>query len=183
MVAAMYWRVLPLCSLALACGLSLGCETLTSYSGEYAGEIIDGNFVRRCFPSGTTASLRFDPEDAVAAVEVPEQLNTLTTSDGSFDDTPLVPFTALPHDQLSKFDFPGPARVQNYLLLAHPSSGALAGRDATVVVSILDKGSIEVRVMARTELSAPRCPVAGVDDDVTAVGDGHEYFGVFQLQE
>jgi hypothetical protein len=106
--------------------------------------------------------LTFDP-DAIGRPEV----GTITTEapDGTrlFDGTPLESIAPLSHDLLSELSFPGAGRLETFLLLAHPS-GALAGREVMVFLSLLDTGEIEVRL------------IAGTGDE--ARGD---VFGVFRL--
>jgi hypothetical protein len=114
------------------------------------------------------------------------ELNSLTTSDGTFDETPLVPISALPHDQLSKLDFPGSRRLRSYLLFARPDSGPLAGRDATVVLSLMADDKVELRVMARSAETEDGCTSEATGDDagVPAATSGphiNEYFGLFLL--
>jgi hypothetical protein len=136
--------------------LSLGCETLdrfrtdpdTVFHGVVVGDTAD-SFIRRGFPTGTTLDLSFDPSMAQSPTA-----GTLTTSspDGTvyFDATPLSVIESLEHDLLSQYDFPGTGRVRNYLYDARPTSGPLAGRDAMVFVSLMDDGTIEVRIVAGT---------------------------------
>jgi hypothetical protein len=167
-------------SLAL---LSAACGDLSEFKGNFDGGIIAGNFVRSCFSADTSARLKFDPERAVypAADQKPSERNRLTTSDGAFTDTVLEPIAALPNDPLSELDFPGPHRLRNYLLLARPSEGPLVGQDATVVVSLLDGGRIEVRVIGRTALTDEACPDE-FNSEATEPSRIREYFGIFRLK-
>lgn len=175
--------------LGLLFALGWACDDLKDFRGNYESRIVEGNFVRSCFPADTHASLRFDPEHAVAPLgALPRSaLNALTTSDGTFTDTPLEPIQNLPHDPLSDFDFPGPQRLRNYLLLARPEAGPLAGRDALVVVSLLASDSLELRIVARTADGAPSCP--GAPSDTADAGDAastsatREYFGLFRMKK
>ncbi len=169
--------------------MNAACDDLSDYKGSFSGDIVQGNFVRSCFRSSTRAVLRFDPEYAVAPVDdvKSSELNRLTTDDGTFDKTLLEPIAALPHDQLSEFDFPGPHRLRNFMLLARPQKGPLAGRDAMVVVSLLENGHLELRIMARTESTEVACPTesegdAGALPEGVAAARPREYFGVFVLK-
>ncbi|MBX7193837.1 MAG: hypothetical protein K1X94_17425 [Sandaracinaceae bacterium] len=164
---------------ALACGLVLGAAVLLGASGcdsydrfrtgperTFRGAVLgegEGSFIRRGFAAGTTLELSFDP----SAIGRPE-VGTITTlaPDGAvlFDATPLESIAPLSHDLLSELTFPGAGRLETFLLLAHPTSGALAGREVMVFLSLLDTGEIEIRV------------IAGTGDE--ARGD---VFGVFRL--
>ena len=178
-----------------------GCDDLSEFEGNFEGDIIPGGFVRECFAADTRATLVFDPEKAVfnEANVSPANLNRLTTSDGTFEDTPLSPIAALPHDPLSQLDFPGSRRLRNFMLLARPDKGPLKGRDAVVVVSLLADERIELRVIARTEPTLDKCAPdelgpkdGGASDagpgDAGALPSGpdeprvNEYFGIFRLK-
>lgn len=118
------------------------------YRGEVAGE--EGiSFLRRGFSPDTVLELELDP----TRPDVP-QPGSLTSSvdpasgERVFDATPLRSIAPLQHDVLSEYDFPGGGRVRNYLYLARPDSGPLAGRDAMIFISLLDDGGVEVRVIA-----------------------------------
>ena len=151
---------------------ALGCETLdrfatdgsTVFHGSVVGDTAD-SFIRRGFPTGTTLDLEFDPSMA----QDPTDLRRITTTspDGTeyFTRTPLGVIESLEHDLLSQYDFPGTGRVRNYIYDARPTSGALAGRDVMVFISLMDDGTIEVRV------------VSGTGDE--SRGD---VFGIFQLR-
>jgi hypothetical protein len=159
------------------------CGDLSEFRGSYEGPIIAGNFVRSCFPASTRLTLRFDAELAVAPLgAVPaSELNRITTDDGTFQDTVLEPMAALPHDQLSELDFPGPSRLRNFILLARPSVGPMAGQDATVVVSLLENGRVEVRILGRTPSTQTACPTEP-EGEADGVARPREYFGVFRLK-
>jgi hypothetical protein len=168
-------------------GLLAGCDDLSAFGGEFNGSIVQGNFVRSCFPPNTKATLRFDPDRAVGDVpELPSGTgNWLTTSDGTFKRTPLEPIQKLADDQLSRFDFPGPERLRNYIMLARPSEGPLANRDAIVVISLLESGRVELRVIGRTADTRQACTLdvdAGVEDTTSETAGPREYFGFFQLK-
>lgn len=161
----------------------VGCDDLKDFRGQYSGLIVEGNFVRSCFGPGTRADLSFDPDQAIAgagATGLPP--NTLSTSDGTFNATPLEPIGGLPHDPLSQLDFPGPDRLRNYLLIARPTSGALAGRDALVVISLLASESVEIRIIARTADGQVPCDAGEGTSESVDPATPHEYFGLFRLK-
>ena len=173
-------RLVPALLVAL-----FGCGDLKDFCGTYRGPIVEGSFVRSCFADNVRATLKFNPDKAVAsdagAGSVP---NTLTTEDLTFQETVLEPVRGLADDHLSLLDFPGPQRLRNYLLLARPTSGPLAGRDAFVVVSLLASEDVEVRVLARTADGESLCAAE------TDVGQGgtpestepRSYFGLFRMK-
>lgn len=163
------------------------CDSLTEFRGEFELAIVKGNFVRSCFAERTTATLSFNPATATGDVSMaPDgERSWLTTSDGTFDRTLLEPVRKLEDDQLSQMDFPGPQKLRNYIMLARPTSGPLTGRDAFVVVSLLDDKRVEIRVIARTGDSTQPCAIdsdgGAADAGSSGVSVGpREYFGIFR---
>ena len=173
--------------------VAFGCDTLGEFStgeGEvYRGEIagvndptncpgeIDCSFIRRGFPYGTTLDLTFDPE---RQYENPGTISTSGEVCGpTFTDTLLLPIPPLAHDQLGLYEFPGGGRIRNYMFVASPETGPLAGRDAMVFLSLIRGGNIEVRIIAGPGLIKENiCYPA----DCTNINDGQcDYFGVFAL--
>lgn len=160
--------VLSLALLSLA-----GCDDLSRFSTDgdavYRGPVVGDepdSFVRRGFAPGTVMELEFDPR--ISDVPQPGSITTSPdpiTGERVFEATPLESIAPLQHDLLSEYQFPGSGRVQNYLYVARPVAGPLAGRDAMVFLSLLDDGSTEIRI------------VAGAGD--VARGD---HFGVFRLR-
>ena len=169
---------------------AFGCDTLGEFStgegdvyrGEIAGiddpdncpENIDCSFIRRGFPYGVTLDLTFDPNQQY------EDPGTISTSGedcgATFTDTPLLPIPPLAHDQLGLYEFPGGGRIRNYMFVARPETGPLAGRDAMVFLSLIRGGKIEVRIVAGPGLEI--CDPA----DCAAIDSGQcDYFGVFSL--
>jgi len=149
----------PVRSLALSVVvlvLASGCETLDRFRtdehavfhGTVTGDTAD-SFIRRGFPPDTTLDLEFDPTMAQGP-----SAGTITTSapDGTvyFDHTALRVIESLEHDLLSQYDFPGAGRIRNYAYVARPDTGVLAGRDVMVFLSLMQDGTVEVRVIAGT---------------------------------
>jgi hypothetical protein len=173
---------LPRSLLAAVLALT-ACDNLSDFRGTYADNIVAGSFVRGCFADGTQLTLHFEP-DQVLNSSREHPINTITTADGTFTNTPLEPIASLNHDHLSELDFPGPQRLRNYMLYARPTEGPLAGRDALVVISLLASDSVEVRIMARTAEDAGPCPAAAGAPDAepsTATSGRREYFGLWRL--
>jgi len=165
---------------------ALACGDLEDFGGTYGGPIVKGSFVRSCFSDTTQATLVFEPDRALPRDDgLQGTPNTLSTSDGVFQQTPLEPIRSLSNDHLSLLDFPGPQRLRNYLLLARPSEGPLAGRDAVVVVSLLASEDVEVRVMARTADGTAACAASpdGTEIAPPTEGGAREYFGFFRMKK
>lgn len=184
------------CVLLLVC-LSVGCDDLKDFAGTRTNRIVGGNFVRSCFAAGTELTLHFVPSSATAPMDagLSSMPNTISTGDGTFQNTPLEAITQLPQDPLSEFDFPGPQRLRNYMMLARPATGPLAGRDALVVISLLASETTEVRVIARSADGVTSCPSdleprdggVGEGDAATPAPNGEvtrrEYFGLWKLKK
>ena len=144
MVARVWWSRLLL---PLPC-LLLGCDSLSEFRGSFEGRIVSGSFVRSCFEDEITATLHFDPTQAAGPIEdadIPEgELNRITIMSKTqtvFYETLLEPIGLLSNDTLADFDFPGQKRLRNFMLVARPDVGPLAGHDALVVVSLLTSGT------------------------------------------
>jgi hypothetical protein len=163
----------------------LGCDNLSEFRGSFEGTVVSGSFVRSCFADRIVAHLDFDPAQAVlSAGEVPDGGNRLTIESDAqvvFKETPLEPFSLLSNDTLADFDFPGPKRLRNFMLVARPETGPLAGRDALVVVSLLANKSVELRVIARGDETDEPCPDELVEDGGVAPTKAREYYGLFRL--
>lgn len=129
------------------------------------------SFIRRGFAERTVLELSFTPHDETHS-------GFLTTKDetcgATFDNVPLRRIEPLQHDALSLLDFPGEGRLETYIFLATPDTGPLAGRTATVFLSLMRSGSIEVRLIAGT--GSNRCDPADCTNSVEC-----DYFGVFAL--
>jgi len=134
-----------------ALGAVAACSDLSEFEGTFEGQVIGGegddSFIRRGFAPDTTLTLTFDPDAASRGEGSP---GSLTTGDGRFTDTPLAIIEPLQSDQLGQYDFPGGGRLRNHIFHAR-SLGAgpdAPARDALVFVSLMDRGRIEVRIIA-----------------------------------
>ncbi len=137
----------------LAIWLLVGCEDFSRFRSDgshvFRGDVVgtaDDSFIRRGFAPETTLELEFDPDAAAGPMA---GVITTVSPDGTtyFDHTELMAIESLQHDLLSQYDFPGSGRTRNYILAASPTDGPLTGRDAMVFLSLLDNGTIEVRVI------------------------------------
>ena len=136
----------------LALLLLSGCTDLGGYAAgpdaPYRGRVVgveDPPVLRRGFEAETELTMSFDPTRATSLEEPPGRV---TTSDGSLTDVSLEPITPLTHDALSEYEIPAGGRVRNYIFVARPTDGPLAGREPFVFVSLMNDGSIEVRIIA-----------------------------------
>jgi hypothetical protein len=176
--------------LLLAASLGLlgsGCDSLSEFKGTFSGTVVAGAFVRSCFLANTKATLTFNPSYAVGGpADVPDgQQNWLKLSneDGEIVfDAALDPIEPLSGDTLADFDFPGQKRLRNFMLLARPSTGPLAGRDAFVVVSLLANKHVELRVIARAGDDEPACTEQETDDGGAPADRLPAYYGLFKLK-
>jgi hypothetical protein len=155
---------------AIALGLALGvgvpaCRDVSRFTNtgdHYEGDIVAGSFVRAGFDAGTRVCLVLD------ANHLQDAPGTLSSSDGRFHAAPLKPIPQIWHDPLSTLSF-GDGRVQNLLYIATPMIDGSADTDVTVIVSLMQGGGVEVRMLR----GAP--PVGATDE-------GASLFGVFSLQ-
>jgi hypothetical protein len=159
--------------LALACSLpfvSAACRDVASFSTgpseHFCGSVIQGPFVREGFGPATQMRLRLD---ANALQSAP---GSLTTSDGLFRDAPLKVVPQIFHDPLSTLQF-GEGRQRNLLYVVEPSSPSL-GPAVTLFLSLMESGSVEVRLLRGAPLSASPAPSASVP--------APPIFGVFPLE-
>ncbi len=121
--------------------VALGCKDTSAYStsaGEsYCGNVVQGAFVRTGMAPDTTLRMTFDADAATTTPGV------VATSDGTLRDAPMRPIAAMFHDPLSTLDF-GEGRRKNYLYTADSARG---GGTVTVVVSLMEAGDAEVRLL------------------------------------
>ncbi|MEM7135554.1 MAG: hypothetical protein AAF500_03195 [Myxococcota bacterium] len=167
-----------------------GCDSLSEfntgddeiYTGAVAGvndpevcpDDVDCSFIRRGFPFGTSLDLRFDP---FSAFDDPGAISTRGEACApTFEDTPLLPIPPLAHDQLGLYEIPGRGRLRNYMFVARPESGPLAGRDAMVFMSLIRGGSIEVRVVAGSGLT-----ICDPNDCAELEAGDCDFYGFFSL--
>jgi hypothetical protein len=149
--------------------LAVACHDISSFStasgGSYEGPIASASFVR----AGLGMSRMCLTIDTNHLQDAP---GTLSTTDGLFHQTPLRSIPQIWQDPLSTLSF-GEGRIQNaiYVARGNPVDRGEAG-DVFVVVSFMDSGSIEVRLLR----GAPAAPDSG-----TSPGGPPSLFGVFTL--
>jgi hypothetical protein len=146
---------------ALSAPVLFGCSDVTRFTGTYSGAIVAGPFVRSNLSQTDSLCLILD------ASHLQDAPGTLTSGDGRFAKTPLRPIPQIWQDPLSTLNF-GEGRVQNLVYIATPVASVDALGDVTVVLSLMQSGSVEVRLLR----GAPTLD-AGVG--------ANNLFGVFQL--
>jgi hypothetical protein len=175
------WALLPLWPWSIA-GCDQLDEFSTGAHAVYSGEIIGSDsdqdtpsFIRQGFASHTRMTLTFDPalasaietdagrEEAPGTIDTyvcpgsNDDCNVAARAPMDFDHAPLERISNLMHDALSEYDFPGGGRLRNYVFFARTheeADAATSQRVATVFVSLLDNGRIEVRVVAPSVLDS-----------------------------
>ena len=149
----------------LALGAS-GCRDTAGFStgsGHYEGAVVSGSFVRAGVTDGTRACVTLDADHFQDAP------GSIWTNDGRFEATPLRPIPQIWHDPLSTLAF-GEGRTKNLVYVSTPLRDAGdTGGDVMAIVSLMQTGSIEVRLVR----GAPDGPDGGDvgGDDIFAIFD------------
>jgi hypothetical protein len=124
--------------------LSVGaCRDLSDFStgaGSFQGPVVQADFVRSYVASNVNLCLTLDTnhlQDAPGAI---------STSDGAFEATALRPIPQIWQDPLSTLTF-GEGRTKNLLYIATPLADSGSTADVLVVVSLMDSGNVEVRLL------------------------------------
>ena len=157
--------------LAAAVGIFAGCRNESRFStgnGHYEGQVVSGTFVRANVVDGTLMCLTLDTNNLQGSPGI------ISSSDGRFTSTPLRQIPQIWQDPLSTLQF-GEGREKNLIYMAAPQATTVPERaDVTVVLSLMDSGDTEVRL------------VRGAPPDVSA-GNATSLpsaiFGVFTLTQ
>jgi len=129
--------------LALASLAPLGCADVGRFSNSgdyYGGDVIDASFLTAGLGPLNGLCLTLDASNLQGAP------GTMTSNDGRFRNTPLRQIPQIWHDSLSTLNF-GEGRLQNLVYIATPLVDADALGDITVVLSLMQSGSVEVRLV------------------------------------
>ncbi|MFI5302023.1 MAG: hypothetical protein ACHREM_28365 [Polyangiales bacterium] len=146
-----------------------GCSDLSRFSTDtddsYCGQVITAGFVRAGVLDGATMRLQLD------AAQLQTAPGTLWVSSalgnaGLATAVPIEPIPQLFNDPLSSLTF-GEGRVANSLDVIH-----VGGVEIMVVLSLLQSGNVEVRLMHGSPAS-----------QTATNGQDAQIFGVFQLQK
>jgi hypothetical protein len=162
------WAALLWLSTVAAVSLCLdGCKDISRFTtqpGEsYCGTIVPAPFVRGGFRPGVRMRLSLDAE------HLSDAPGKLATDDGFFADVELRPIPQLQHDPLSTLQF-GEGRTRNLIFGVEPNSCDTA----LAVVSLMDNGDVEVRIVRGAPMSA--------SDAGTSADDSDPLFGLFPLE-
>jgi hypothetical protein len=122
----------------------------TTHGDRFEGPVVEGDFVRSGVDPGTTVCLTLDTD------HLQDSPGALSTSDGRFRAVPLRAIPQIWHDPLSTLAF-GEGRVKNLLYVAAATTPFADGNgvDAFVVVSLMQSGNVEVRLLRGAPSVAP----------------------------
>jgi hypothetical protein len=131
-----------------------------------AGPILDAPFVRIGIAEGTSLCLTLDTDHLQDAPGV------LSTSDGRFHAMPMRPIPQIWQDPLSTLSF-GEGRLKNLVYVTGASMPFADGsRDVMTIVSLMQSGAVEVRLIRGAQTFAADGGASGTPDDpVFAVFD------------
>jgi hypothetical protein len=132
-------------ALALAPLAIAACRDLSGFStggGSFEGQVVQADFVRAGVDSTTRLCVTLDTD------HLQDAPGALSTSDGRFQRVAMRPIPQLWQDPLSTLTF-GEGRVKNlvYVVTASTPYADGNGNDAFVVVSLMQSGDVEVRLL------------------------------------
>jgi hypothetical protein len=122
-----------------------GCRDLSGFStsgGSFEGPVAPASFVLAGVDAGTSMCITLDTD------RLQDAPGTLSTSDGRFQMVPMRPIPQLWQDPLSTLTF-GEGRLKNliYVVTASAAYPDGNGNDAFAVVSLMQSGAVEVRLL------------------------------------
>jgi hypothetical protein len=152
----------------MAAASVVGCRDLSSFStlgDHYEGRVVQGDFVRAGVDATTSLCLTIDADHLQDAPGV------ISTNDGRFHAAALRPIPQIWHDPLSTFSF-GEGRLRNLLYVATSNNPVAGGDDEVVIVSLMQSGDVEVRLIRGAPgLALDGGPVPSSGGNVFAVFD------------
>jgi hypothetical protein len=138
----------------LAGALVLSCKSVEEFStppGEsYCGNIVQGLHVR----TGLGPAVRMRMTLDGAALDTAP--GTLSSDDGLFENAPMLAIPQFFHDQLATVNF-GEGRQRNLIYMVNPSDPK-RGATITVVLSLLENGDTEVRLLRQAPVPGEEPP-------------------------
>jgi hypothetical protein len=159
-------------NLAFVALLLFGCRDLSNFTtgdDSYEGSVVPGDFVRAGVDPGTKLCLTIDTD------HLQDAPGAISTSDGHFQVVGLRPIPQIWHDPLSTVSF-GEGRLKNLLYVASASAPFADGNgnDVFVVVSLMQSGDVEVRLLRGA-------PGGRGSDAGSTAGPAGNLFAVFAL--
>lgn len=148
--------------------LAAACRDLSGFSTAgtddvFEGSVVSAGFVLAGVEPNTKLCLTIDTN------HLQDGPGAISTSDGMFAKTPLRPIPQIWHDPLSTLSF-GEGRIKNLVYVAASN----ASEDVFVVVSLMQSGSIEARLLR----GAPGLPR---DSGLLPAAGAGNIFAVFEL--
>jgi hypothetical protein len=119
------------------------CRDVARFStagDRFEGAVVPSDFVRAGIDGATKLCLELDTD------HLQDTPGTISTDDGRFQSARLRPIPQVWHDPLSTFDF-GQGHVKNFLYVVSPAADAGDAGDVLVFVSLMESGSVEVRML------------------------------------
>jgi hypothetical protein len=160
-------RAVALFALGALGAAHAGCDDPARFGTEpgeaFCGNVVPGAFVRSGFAPDVQMRLTLD------AARLEAGPGALSTSDGTLAEAPLRPLGPFFHDALSSMQF-GEGRERNLLYFVDPAGG---GAPLTAVVSLLERGDVEVRLLRAAAPPDPNAPPEAAPAPL---------FGVFPLK-
>jgi hypothetical protein len=154
-------------AIAATTACATGCRDTAGFStgsGHYEGAVVSGSFVRNGVADGTRACITLD------ANHFQDAPGSIWTNDGRFEAAPLRPIPQIWHDPLSTLAF-GEGRTKNlvYIATPNPDGGNSGGGDVMAILSLMDSGGIEVRLIRGAPDTLDGGDLGG--DDIFAIFD------------
>ena len=159
-------------SLAVAASIFIGCAFVsctdvrdfdTAQGEAFCGSIVPAPFVRSGFSPGVSVRLHLHPDSDIHPGDI-------STSDGKLREATLYALPEVRHDALDGMQL-GQGQVRSILYAVKPAEGT----SGFVIVSLLEDGSLELRVFRG---------VPSVAKDAGTETEGNPYlFGLFLLEK
>jgi len=146
-------RVALLFGAAMAATACDSFDRFGTGSGSFEGTIEPSDLVRAGFAVGTTLCLELDTS------KLQSTPGAVSTSDGRFGHTALRPMPPLASDTLSNLTF-ADGQVRNLLFAARAAE--TTPRDLLAIVTLLDSGRVEVRLVNGAPGAPELAPLYGV---------------------
>jgi hypothetical protein len=156
-------------ALVLAAVVATGCRDLSSFStgtGSFAGGVVNAAFVRVGVAADTQMCLTLD------ANHFQDGPGVVSTKDGRFSAVPFRPIPQIWSDPLSTLTF-GEGRLRSfiYVISASTSFGDGNGNDVIAVLSLMQAGGVEVRLLRGAPPIVPSSADGGPEPEGAPFGD------------